>query len=558
VSTSRPWLSLYPPWVPATLAAPDRSVLDLFEGQARARPDRPAFHYFDSTLTYAEVDRAADSLADALQDLDVAPGDRVALYLQNVPQFAMAQYAAWKAGGIVVPLNPMFREAELRTHLQDAGATVLVCLESLYAGTARAALPGTPVRHVVTTSELDWLAPGAPRPGVLAGARRLPCDGTLDLAALAARPPAGRRRPRPGPGDVAYLTYTSGTTGPPKGAMNTHANVVHQAQLYATWMRLGPGDVVLGVAPLFHITGMVAHLAAAAAAGAPVVLFYRFEAGEALRLVERWGATFTIGSITVFIAMADHPDVRARRLGTLRAVYSGGAPVAPAIIERFRERTGPYIHNVYGLTETTSPSHAVPLGRQAPVDPATGALSIGIPVPGAEARIVDLDTGETELEPGEPGEIVIRGPMVVAGYWGRPEETAHAIRGGWLHTGDVGTRDADGWFYLVDRKKDLINAAGYKVWPREVEDVLCGHPAVKEAAVVGVPDDYRGETVKAFVAIRRDAAEPVTPGELVEFCRARLAVYKCPRQVEIVAEIPKTPSGKLLRRLLRSDRPAPA
>jgi long-chain acyl-CoA synthetase len=542
--------------VPARLPAPDGSALDLFERQARAQPDRPALHYFDATLTHAEVDRAAESLADALQDLGVAPGDRVALYLQNVPQFAIAQYAAWKAGAIVVPLNPMFREAELRSHLQDAGATALVCLQSLYAETARAAVPGTPVRHVVTTSELDWLPPGAPRPGLLARARRRDCAGTHDLAALAARPPVGRRRPRPGVGDVAYLTYTSGTTGPPKGAMNTHANVVYQARLYAAWMRLGAADVILGVAPLFHITGMVAHLAAAAAAGAPVVLFHRFDPGEALRLVERWGATFTIGSITVFIAMADHPDVGARRLGTLRAVYSGGAPVAPAVVERFRARTGAYIHNVYGLTETTSPSHAVPLGRQAPVDPATGALSIGIPVPGAEARIVDLDTGEAELGPGEPGEIVIRGPMVVPGYWGRPGETAHAIRDGWLHTGDVGTRDADGWFYLVDRKKDLINAAGYKVWPREVEDTLYRHPAVREAAVVGVPDAYRGETVKAFVALRDETAAAVTPQDLIEFCRARLAVYKCPRQVELVPEIPKTPSGKLLRRLLRPDPPA--
>jgi long-chain acyl-CoA synthetase len=226
-------------------------------------------------------------------------------------------------------------------------------------------------------------------------------------------------------------------------------------------------------------------------------------------------------------------------------------------VRRFRELTGAYIHNVYGLTETTSPSHAVPLGREAPVDPATGALSVGIPVPGAVARIVDLESGTTELPPGETGEIAIRGPMVVAGYWGKPEETAYAIRDGWLHTGDVGTRDARGWFYLVDRKKDLINAAGYKVWPREVEDVLYQHPAVREAAVVGVPDPYRGETVKAFVALHQDDRGRVTPAALIEFCRTRLAAYKYPREVEIVAEVPKTATGKFLRRVLRGAGPTP-
>lgn len=557
MTETRPWTRLYPSWVPAELAAPNVTAVELFEATASRDPGRPAIHYFDWTLTYGEVDRLAEALASALAERGLASGDRVALYLQNVPQFVIAQYAVWKAGGIVVPLNPMFKAAELAYHLNDSGASVLISLESLYAEPARRVLPRTAVRHVITTSELDFLPSEAPLPKLLAAPKKLHFPETLDFVELLHGEVKGRHRRAVRPADVAYLTYTSGTTGPPKGAMNSHANVVYNARVYAAWMRLGADDVILGVAPLFHITGTIAYLAAAAAAGAPVVLTYRFDAGETLRMIERWRATFTVGSITVFIALADHPDVRRRNLTSLRKAYSGGAPVSPAIVERFRELTGAYIHNVYGLTETTSPSHLVPLGREAPVDPATGALSVGLPVPGVAAKIVDLETG-TALPPGEVGEIAIKGPMVVAGYWGKPDETAHAIREGWMHTGDVGTMDPAGWFYIVDRKKDLINAAGYKVWPREVEDVLYQHPAVREAAVVGVPDPYRGETVKAFVALRAAEAGPAMARELIDFCRQRLAAYKYPRQVEIVAEIPKTATGKFLRRLLRDSSAAPA
>jgi len=534
---------------------PHTSGLALFEAAAERRPGAPAIHYFDATLSYGELDRMAATLSASLTELGLDPGDRVALYLQNVPQFVIAQCAVWKAGGVVVPLNPMLKDAELAYHLNDAGARVLICLESLYERTARNVVPHTRVERVVTTSELDCLPPGSPLPPLLAESKKLRFAETLDLAELCRSPRAPAARPRLRPEDLAFLTYTSGTTGVAKGAMNSHANVVHNAQVYRSWMQLGPDDVILGVAPLFHITGMIGHLAAAAQAEIPVILFYRFDVEEALRLIERWRATFTVGAITVFIAMASHPDVARRNLTSLRKVGSGGAPVSPAVVERFRAMTGAYIHNVYGMTETTSPSHAVPLGVEAPVDPATGALAIGVPVPGAESRIVDLDTGTREMGPEEVGEIAVKGPMVVAGYWRKPEETAYAIRDGWLHTGDAGKRDASGWFYLVDRKKDLIVASGYKVWPREVEDVLYQHPGVREAAVVGVPDPYRGETVKAFVALKEGYEGSVTGNDLIDFCRERLAAYKYPREVEIVDQIPKTPSGKFLRRALRAERP---
>jgi long-chain acyl-CoA synthetase len=362
-----------------------------------------------------------------------------------------------------------------------------------------------------------------------------------------ARAHAGQAPPDPGlgPDDVAFLTYTSGTTGPPKGAMNTHANVVFSSQTYREWAGVGADDVVLGVAPLFHITGLIAHMGVMLLTGAALVLDHRFDAESVLALIERHRATFTTGAITVFIALMNASS--RHDTSTLRTIVSGGAPIAPSTVDAFEERFGVYIHNIYGLTETTSPSHCVPIGTRAPVDPASGALSVGVPVYGTVVRVVDEEG--REVAPGEIGELVTSGPQVVPGYWGKPDESEHAIPGGRLHTGDVGFMDPDGWFYVVDRKKDQINAAGFKVWPREVEDVLYGHPAVREAAVVGVPDEYRGETVKAFVSLR--PGERAGADELIAFCRERMAAYKYPRLVEFVDELPKTASGKVLRRVLR-------
>jgi long-chain acyl-CoA synthetase len=283
--------------------------------------------------------------------------------------------------------------------------------------------------------------------------------------------------------------------------------------------------------------------------GASLVLSYRFDAEAALELIERHGVTFTTGAITAFIAMMNAESER--DTSTLRTIVSGGAPIPPSTVEAFEKRFGVYIHNIYGLTETTSPSHCVPIGTRAPVDPASGALSVGVPVYGTVVRVVD-EQGD-ELPAGEVGELVTSGPQVVPGYWGKPDESRRAIPAGRLHTGDIGFMDPDGWFYVVDRKKDQINAAGFKVWPREVEDVLYEHPAVREAAVVGVPDDYRGETVKAFVSLR--PGESADADDLIGFCRERMAAYKYPRLVEFVDELPKTASGKVLRRVLRDHSP---
>jgi long-chain acyl-CoA synthetase len=282
---------------------------------------------------------------------------------------------------------------------------------------------------------------------------------------------------------------------------------------------------------------------------ARLVLAYRFDAQVLLELIRQKRPTFTVGAITVFIALANAAEVAREDLASLRVIASGGAPIAPAVVESFEKQFGHYIHNVYGMTETTAPTHGVPPGVVAPVDPRSGALSVGVPAPGIEMAIVD-EVG-APVAPGEIGELVVSGSRIVPGYWNKPKETEAAFADGWLTTGDVGFLDEDGWFYIVDRKKDVIIASGYKVWPRDVEDVIYGHPAVREVAVVGVPDAYRGESVKAFVSLKAGAV--VAPDELVRFAKERLAAYKYPREVEILDEIPKTVTGKLLRRALRTS-----
>jgi long-chain acyl-CoA synthetase len=548
---SRPWLKLYSDYIQPDITPLFTNGLEMFLATVHIMPDQVAMYYFDRAISYGELDRTSNALAFALNQRGVRKGDRIALYLQNIPQFLTGLYAAWKVGAIVVPCNPMLKQHELEYQLNDSGTKALICLESLYESVVRHVIDNTKVEFTITTNELDF-ADQNHVPELLRSSRKRWFDEAFDMIELLTQFD-GRivELPILSPQDIAILTYTSGTTGRPKGAMNTHANVIFNATCYQQWMQLDSNDVVIGVAPFFHITGLIAHIAVAALAGMPIIVFYRFESAEMLRLIEKWHGSFTVAAITVYIALMNHPDIRTRDLSSFKKAYSGGAPVSPAIVENFERITHTYIHNIYGLTETTSPSHAVPLGARAPVDSVSGALSVGVPIPNTTCRILDV-ANDQDLPPGSVGELITRGPQIVAGYWEKPEETAHAIHDGYFYTGDVAKMDEDGWFYLVDRKKDMIIASGFKVWPREVEDVLYQHPAVREAGVVGAPDPYRGETVIAYVSLKNDFEGKVSPQELIDFCKQRLANYKYPRQIEILDELPKTTSGKFLRRELRN------
>lgn len=547
-SIQKPWLKMYEKGFPHELPLPTLTPIDQFRETVKRSPDFPAVHYFDTTITFDEINQYSNGLAAGLQELGVGTGDRVALFMQNIPQFWIANLAAWKIGAIIVPLNIMFKEKELIYHLNDSGATVLISMETSFVEVAKEALQYTSVKHVITTSELDLLDQMV-RPEVLNASTKLTGLDTIDFLELCKRyREAADPKVKVDLDGVAMLVYTSGTTGDPKGAMITFGNISFNAETYRRWMQIDEQDVIVAGAPLFHITGLIAHLALAAVSGIPIILTYRFDAGELLRLIEKWKGSFSVMAITAYMALLNHKDLKERNIKSLQKVYSGGAPIPQSIVKQFKEKTGAYIHGVYGLTETTSPTHAVPYGSNAEVNEEFSVLSVGVPVPNCVSKVVDSMTGE-ELLPGEVGEIVVKGPMVVSGYWNKPEATAKAIKDGWFYTGDVGLMDYNGWFYVIDRTKDMIIASGYKVWPREVEDVIYQHPAVREAAVIGVEDLYRGETVKAYVSLVE--GKEATPEEIISFCKQRLAAYKYPRKVEIIDEVPKTATGKFLRRVLR-------
>lgn len=525
-----------------------QSILHAWQARVTLNPGRAAIRYFDGALSAADVDRQSDAISVGLAERGVGPGDRVGVYLQNTPYYPLSLLGIWKAGAIAVPLNPMYKGEELRRLVDDSGAAGVIATAQVRDEAART-LAGTAATWVIGASDRAFQTRDDPR--VIPADEPAPPDELGEL--IKANEGQAPRPVEIGPDDTAFITYTSGTTGPPKGALNSHANFLHSAGNYAEWVDLQPGDVVFAIAPLFHITGITLNLGISLLTDTTLVLAGRFNAAVTLDAFAEHGVTFTIGSITAFNAFFTVPGAGKRHFESVKCLYSGGAPIPPSTVARFQEQFGPYLHNIYGMTETTAGLVAVPLGAEAPVDPRSGTLSVGKAMQNVQARVI-TPAGEP-APPGQEGELELVAPQVVSGYWQNPEATAHTMPGGRLRTGDVAVIDDDGWIYLVDRLKDQINASGFKVWPREVEDVLYQHDAVYEAAVVGEPDEYRGETVVAYVSLKDGAT--ATPDELIAFSRERLAAYKYPRKVHIVAELPKTATGKIQRKELRDGGPLP-
>ena len=528
------------------LALPDVTPLDSFRRTATRLPGSPFLHYFGTTLTFSEADAISDAMAAGLLASGVRVGDRVGLFLQNDPDFAIAQLATWKVGGVCVSINPMLRAQELQHILVDSGATALVVLKNLWDDVASEIVAATVVRTVFLTNRTDWEAGSREVriPRLVGGTRVQLLQSVIRAHSGAAVGPSAATID-----DVALICYTSGTSGRQKGVAASHRNVAYSAAVYQSWMSIDEHDVFLCGAPIFHVTGLVAGLALSYRSGMSMVLFHRFDAAVCLEQIERHRPTFTIMATTAFQALLHHPDSATRSLRSLTKVYSGGAPVTSAIDRQWFELSGSGIRNVYGLTETTGPTHATPLAGLPRLDPESGAMAIGLPLPGVEARLVDVASGAV-VPAGQQGELWVKGPMVMREYWNLPDATAEAFKDGFFRTGDIGKKDSDGWFYIIDRLKDMINASGYKVWPREVEDYLLQHPDILEVAVVGIPDSYRGESVKAFVVLRNGSI--LTPGEIIAFAKMHMAAYKYPRCVEVVGDLPKTASGKVLRRELRT------
>lgn len=531
IAPARLWHALYDSGVPVTPAPAHRTVLDAFRSGCRARPDAVLLHYRNQSITMADADRISDRAAAAFARRGMRGGDRIAIHLQNVPQFVLAALAAWKLGGIVTTVNPMYRARELRDVLSDSAPFALLC-------------EATPEAHEWTTLArslgVTVVLACDPDPASDDDWSRLVNDADENelhkpAAAIA-------------PDSIATLLYTSGTTGPMKAVASTHRNLVLGAEVYRTWANLTPQDTAIAIAPLIHVTGMVGYIATALLVPMPLILTYRFSPATFAEAVARHRATFTIGPTTAFIALTEDSAVDASSIDSLRKCYSGGAPIPPATVDRFAAKFGHRFLGIYGLTEATGPTHIAPRGHPTPVDPASGALSVGVPVSGIDCSIVN-EHGATQ-GPDQQGELILRGRQIAPSYWQRPTESTATFAADGLHTGDICLMDSAGWFYVIDRIKDQINASGFKVWPRDVEDALYEHAAVAECAVVGVPDPYRGETVRAFIVKR--AGCDVDPAALETFMRERLAAYKIPRSFVFLKELPKTASGKILRRELKT------
>lgn len=543
---SRPWMARYPRDLQFCGRPQHSHILALYKEIAFRSAE--AIRYFDSTITFNDLDILSDAFAVWLQEQGVSVGDRVGIILQNVPHFVVATIATWKIGAIPVPGNPMYKADELSRIFADYLPSAIVCHDDHFATVEAALLKASlPKAKVASVNARDFQSEDDKR--ILPEVAQNTAEDFLALC----KERYGRLPDNAplNPSDIGLILYTSGTTGVPKGAVISHASIAFNAQISLAWMLIGRQSRILALAPYFHITGFILHMAVGLASGCSVAMHYRFQPDVVADMIRSYRPTVTIAAITAFNALMNTTDITADNFSSFKQVFTGGAPIAPALRDAVKDRFGVELCPVYGMTESCSPTHIAPPGFDIPVHPSTGALSVGLPISFTDARIVDSDG--REVPPGTAGEIWMRGPQIMTGYWNKPEETEKALLDGWLRSGDVGIMDQNGWFYVVDRQKDMINASGFKVWPSEVEDVLLEHPAVREAAVVGVPDDYRGETVHAFVSVKKGSAG-VETADLVAHCRARLAAYKVPRNVRILDELPKTPTGKIQRAVLRDQR----
>ncbi len=553
VPVDRPWISHYPDYVPKRLEVPAIGLPQLLDASVRRWPGRTAIDHYGYRLTYAELGAEVDRFAGTLARDGIGPGKRIALLLPNHPVYPIAFFGALRQRAAVVPISPLYQGDDLRTALEMTRPDALVTLDFLYPNLARAGPARAPGR--VYVARMRSFYPWHLRPFVNLVLRRRglhpdPPSGPGVVAWAEARrlPPGPLAPPSADPGnEPAVLQGTGGTTGTPKLAVLTHRNLVANAHQCRAWFAIQPPgtSVVLAAIPFFHVYGMTVAMNYPFLVGATIVLETRPEADEMLKLIDRHRPSEFPGVPALYAALNRHPRLARHDLRSIKVCVSGSAPLPREVAEQFEARSGGYLIEGYGLTEASPVTHANPIGGD------RRAGSIGLPFPETDQRIVDANDPSRVLPPGEVGELAVRGPQVMAGYLDRPEETALVLRDGWLLTGDLARVDADGYAYVVDRKKDLIVVGGLKVVPREVEEELYRHPAVAEAAVAGVPDPVLGERVEAFVVAKAGAAP--TEAELIEFVRGRIAHYKAPRRVHFRTALPRTAALKVLRRTLRAE-----
>jgi long-chain acyl-CoA synthetase len=551
--SEKPWFKFWPEGVPKHIDYPEVPLFDLLRKTAEKHPNHTALVYFDRQITYKELDMASDKFATALADLGVKKGDKVAIFLPNVPQFIMAYYGAIKIGAIETAISPLYKEREVEHQLNDSNAETVVVLDLLYPILEKV-WEKTKVKRVIVTGLKDYMPSAKAFLGSLL--KKIPSQKVERkpnihffaelINKYPANPPKVDINPKE---DLVALQYTGGTTGIAKGAMLTHMNLVSNAVMCDAWLKGTEADeTFLAVLPLFHIYGMTTGMNAPIYLAGRTVLLPRFDAADTLQAIQKHRVTVFCGAPTMYSMLLAHPDLRKYNLTSIRFCVSGSAPLPPEVQKKFMEVISGALVEGYGLTESSPITHCNPLDRSLKT---VKIGSIGLPWPDTDAKIMDMETGEKELGVGETGELAVKGPQVMKGYWNMPEETAAVLRDGWLYTGDIGKMDEDGYFYITDRKKDLIKYKGYSVYPREIEDVLYEHPAVKLCGVIGKPDPVAGEIPKAFVVLK--GGTTATKKEIINFVNGRVAPYKAIRELEFRKELPMTLVGKVLRRELLEE-----
>ncbi|HYA89078.1 MAG TPA: long-chain fatty acid--CoA ligase [Nitrospirota bacterium] len=548
----RPWLKFYETGVAPALSYPEITLGKILSQTAGKYPQQTALFFYGKKITYEELDALVNQFAHALFDLGIRKGDRVALMLPNIPHMVIAFYGTLQIGAVAVPTNPLYHEHELEIQLNDSGAETIVAVDMLYP-LISPLLRRTKLKHVVLCRIKDYL----PFPlnflyplkawleKQWISVRRIP--PLYDFREMIRHVPSTPTNVDVASTDTAVLQYTGGTTGVPKGAVLTHRNLVvntMQTKAWQTHVQEGK-EIVLGAIPFFHVYGMTTAMNFGVLTGAEMILVPKFHTKEIITIITKYHPTTFPGIQAMYLAIGNYPGITKYDLTSLKAAISGAGPLMREVQEQFERLTKARIVEGYGLSEASPVTHANPLFGNRRIG------SIGLPWPDTEARIVDLATGEQVMPVGEMGELIVRGPQVMKCYWNKPEETARTLRDGWLHTGDIAKMDADGYFYIVDRIKDMIKTVGENVYPREVEEVLYKHPKVQEAVVVGLPEKFLGEKIKAYIVLKD--GQLATEEEIIQYCTEKLSKFKVPKEIEFRAQLPKTLFGKVLRRVLRND-----
>lgn len=548
---AKPWLNHYESGVPEHLQYETICLPDCLKRSAKRFPDKMALSFQGYQITFSKLDEMVDRFAACLSDFGVQPGDSVAILLPNTIPCVAAYYASMRIGAVTVMNNPLYSDRELHHQFTDSEAKVLITLDLL--GNRMIDLrPQTQIKQIVITSIGDYL----PFPKNLL----FPLVGKKKGLAAKVKPAAdvyqwkallSRYAPSPVQvplnfEDVAMYQYTGGTTGVSKGVMLTHENLSKQIQHICAWFpEFGPDEIMLGALPFFHVFGLSTAMNLAIYSGWGNILVPKPQPDQLIEAISKYKPTFAPLVPTMYIGMLEHPDIGHTDLTSIKGCFSGSAPLPVEVIHEFEEKTGATIVEGYGLTESCPVTHVNPFKGQRKIG------SIGLPIPDTVCRIVDLKNGETDMPLGESGELLIKGPQIMKGYWKRPDATAESLTDGWLHTGDIAQMDEDGYFYIVDRKKDLIISSGYNVYPRDIEEVFFEHPKVVEATAIGIPHPKRGEAVKVFVVLKE--GKQATTEELMAYCQDKLAKYKWPTEIEFRQDLPKTNVGKVLKKDLRAE-----